>query len=669
MQADRPPGQAPEAHAVSSSDVADPADLAEAVGIANIPTLLIVLVQLTGDERWLADPYRPDRIRGLGDHDTAGFSPELQAEVRAAALEAILAWRRGEPVAVPTPSHDLLVRMLAWSVAEPVPVEYAALMAHELGLPEPGRQSAGPAPVPDGFQALIIGAGVSGLCAAVSLGRAGIPYTILERNDSIGGTWLENRYPGCGVDTPNHLYSFSFAKNDWSHYFAGRDELHDYLERVADEYEVRPRVRFRTEVTAATYDEASQQWEVAVRSPDGAPETLRATVVISAVGAFNKPKMPVIPGMESFQGPAVHTARWPAEGLDLHGKRVAVIGNGASAMQLVPAIAPDVSQLTVFQRSPQWAAPFEKFKTPVPEPLRHLIREVPLYQAWYRIRQSWIFNDRIYDALQKDPHWHDPAHSINSINDGHRSFFTRHIISELGDRQDLLEAVLPDYPPFGKRMLLDNRWFQTLTRDNVALVTDRVVEIRPDRVVTGGGSEHEVDVIVFATGFDVVRYLAPVEIYGRGGVALRDTWDEEDARAYLGTTIPGFPNFFCLYGPNTQTGHGGSVIFMIESQMRYVMSLLEQMLTQGAGSVECRQDIHDRYNERVDATHEKMVWTHPGMDTYYRNSRGRVVVNNPFRVIDFWNMTRHAALREYLLEPAVDSPGPSRTTTPASVAG
>lgn len=623
----------------------------EALTVANIPTLLMVLYQLTGEARWLCEPYRPSRSRGLGDNDTGGLAPELQLEVRSAAFKAIWAWRQGKPAVVGEPSSDLLVRMMSWAMGEPVPTGYAQMIAEGLGLPDRSAPTV-PAAVPPGFNVVVIGAGVSGLCAAVRLGQAGIPYAIVERNSGVGGTWLENRYPGCGVDTPSHLYSFSFAKNDWSRYFAGRDELHDYLERIATDFDIRRRIRFDTEVIGAKYDPAAQTWSVGLRNADGSTDTIIANVVISAVGAFNKPKMANIAGLETFAGPVVHTARWPSSGLELREKRVAVIGNGASSMQLVPAIVDEVASVTVFQRSPQWAAPFEKFLTPVPEPVRFLLREVPLYEAWYRLRQAWIFNDRLYDALHKDPEWTEPERSINRINDGHREFFTRYIISELGDRQDLLESVLPTYPPFGKRMLLDNRWFATLRRANVDLITDPVAEVRGDRIVTSSGGEHEVDVIVLATGFDVVRFLAPMDIRGRSGRTLRETWDDEDARAYLGCVIPDFPNLFCLYGPNTQTGHGGSVMFMMEMQTCYIMSLLTQMFERGIGAVECRPDVYERYNEKVDRAHEQMVWTHPGMDTYYRNSRGRVVVNNPFRVVDFWHMTRVADLGDFLLEPS-----------------
>lgn len=627
--------------------------LRDAVAVANIPTLLMVLVQMTGHLGWLEDPYRPTRNRGLGDNDTGGLDGHLQDEIRRASFEAILAWKRGEPLAIAAPSRQLLVDMLSVSMGETVPIEYADMMAHELGLDGPGPwpHQSSRASAPGGFRAIIIGAGASGLCAAVGLEELGIAYTIVERNEEVGGTWFENRYPGAGVDTPSHLYSFSFAKNDWTRYFAGQAELRAYFDRIADDFEIRQHIRFRTEVTTATYDESAQEWEVTVRLADGGVDRLRANVVISAVGAFNKPKWPSIEGLETFAGPVAHTARWP-ENLDLRGKRVAVIGNGASAMQLVPAVADQVRSLTVFQRSPQWAAPFEQFKKSVPEGVRWLFEQVPLYESWYRLRLAWTYNDRIYEALQKDPSWPHPDRSINEVNDGHRRFFTRHIVSELGDRQDLLDKCLPKYPPFGKRMLLDNGWFKTLTRDNVALVTDRITEVREDRVVVGDGKEYEVDAIVLATGFDVVRFLAPMTVVGRGGTKLDEVWQGDDARAYVGMTIPRFPNFFCLYGPNLQFGHGGSLLFMLELQMHYLKDLLRQMFAKGLGVVECRSSVHDQYNERVDTAHDRMVWTHPGMDVYYRNSKGRVVVNNPFKVVDFWHMVQRANLEDYAVEPA-----------------
>ena len=306
--------------------------------------------------------------------------------------------------------------------------------------------------------------------------------------------------------------------------------------------------------------------------------------------------------------------------------------------------------MTIFQRSPHWIAPNAQFRKMIPEALRVLMREVPLYRTWYRLRLGWTYGDQVFDALQKDPDWPHPERSLNRANESHRGFFTNYILSELGDRRDLAEKVVPPYPPFGKRMLMDNGWYRMLRNERVTLVTIRSCGSIPTRSrrATAGASKRTW--LVVATGFDVHRFLTAYDVRGRDGRDLRDVWDDDDARAYLGCTIPGFPNFFCLYGPNLQAGHGGSLIFMIEMQLRHVMDVLRQMLEKDIAAVEVRQDVHDAYNARVDRAHASMVWTHPGMTTYYRNSRGRIVVNSPFRNATFFEMTRAADLEAFVVE-------------------
>ncbi|MFT4201279.1 flavin-containing monooxygenase [Gordonia sp. (in: high G+C Gram-positive bacteria)] len=618
-----------------------------AVRDANVPTLLMVLVQLTGDLTWLDEPYRPARGRGLSENDSGGLPPHIQDEIRSAAADAICAWHAGAPVALPHPDDELLTRMLSVAIGEPVPDEYGAMIADDMAALGGDPQWLRDIPAaPTGFSALVIGAGISGMLAAHDLRKAGVEVTVLERGEQIGGTWWHNRYPGCGVDVPSHLYSFAAIGSDWPYYYATRDELHDYLRQVGREWDIAAVTRLRTEVTAASWDDEAQLWRVSIVNPDGSTEELTSNILVSAVGAFGKPKLPTIPGMETFTGQTVHTALW-SEDFDVAGKRVAVIGNGASAMQIVPAVAPTVESLTVFQRSAHWVAPFEKFRVPVPDPVRFLLREVPLYRSWYRQRLAWVLNDTLYSALQIDPAWPHQDRSINAANDGHRRFFTRYIEAELDGRDDLIGKVVPSYPPFGKRILLDNGWYRTLRRDNVELVTEAITEITPTGVRTAAGAEYEVDVIVYATGFDVVNFLSSLELTGRSGKTLRELWGDDDANAYLGTTVPDFPNLFCLYGPNTQAGHGGSLIYYLECQMRYTMSLLRQMFARGATSVQVREAVAERYNDAVDEAHAHMIWSHPGFDTYYRNSKGRVLVANPWRVVDWWRMTREADPAEY----------------------
>jgi len=622
--------------------VASDEELESALLVANIPTLLMVLIQLTGDRRWLGERYRPTRTRAMDDNTDGGLPTDVLDEIRTGALAALRQYREGREVALPRPGTEQLVEMMSGCMGEPVADEYVPMLMEEMGLVDRDttwRERLAPH-TGHPFEVLIIGAGFAGVCAAIKLGAAGISHTIVEKNDDLGGSWLENTYPGCRVDTPSHLYSYSFAPDpDWSSYYALRDETHAYLRRCAESTGVASRIRFGTEVLAADYDTSADVWTVRLRTADGREQSLRVNAVISAVGQLNRPKIPTIRGLDTFAGPAFHSADWDHE-VDIDGRRIAVVGTGASAMQIVPAIADRVGRLTVFQRSPQWAAPSDVYKAKVPEGKKLLLAQVPYYAGWYRFRLLWTFNDKIYYALQIDPEWPHPDRSINAANDRYRQFFTNYIRSEIGGREALMEKVLPTYPPFGKRILLDNGWFRTMARDDVDLVVEDIAEVRPEGIVTADGELHEVDVIVFATGFHATRFLWPMEVRGRSGRTLRETWGEDDARAHLGINIPDFPGLFCLYGPNTNLGHGGSVIFHIECQVRYVMGLIGELMDRGASTVEVREDVHDAYVQRVDAAHDRMIWTHKGMDVWYRNANGRVVNNSPWRLVDYWAMTR-----------------------------
>jgi 4-hydroxyacetophenone monooxygenase len=637
----------------------DPQTLRDAVAGANVPTLLVVLRQITGDERWMSERYRIARPRGVSDNDTGGLDEIIQDEIREAALEALTGYLGGAPLAIPEPSADQLIEMLQFSIGEEIPLEYGPMIKDDMraaglladntaggpGYDPTGAVPTGMVPPPLGFRVGIIGGGVSGITTAIAFEAVGIDYVILEKHDSVGGTWLENRYPGAGVDTPNHLYSWPGINNDWQHYFSLRDDVLMYLRRVADGHIPAGRLRLATEVTSATFDEAAGRWNV-VAVHEGTATVLSFDVVISAVGLFNTPSVPRIEGADSFRGESFHTADWP-EGVDLRGKRVCVIGNGASAMQVVPAIAPDVAQLTVFQRSPQWIAPFEKFRVQVPPAVRDLIQGVPLYRWWYRARLMWMFNDRFWAALEKDPDWPYPERSINATNERIRLFFLKYMNRELAERPDLLAKVVPSYPPYVKRILFDNGWFKALKRDNVELVTEGVERLTERSAITTSGAEYPVDVVIYATGFQAVKFLSTYDLVGRGGTHIREIWGDDDARAYLGTAIPGFPNFFCMYGPNLQAGHGGSFMTTAGAQVNYIMSLLDQMFARGIRVVDCKQEVCDEYNARVDEVNSTRIWTHPGTHNYYRNSRGRVVVNRAFKNLDYWIWTRRASLDDY----------------------
>lgn len=618
--------------------------LREGVDQANIPTLLMCLVQLTGDEAWLEGAYTPRRGRGLDDNDSGGLSDEIQHDIRVAAYDGIVAWTQGRPLTIERPTNRKLAEMLTVAMTEAVPEEYGDVVAASMQLePAPVRAQ------PDRpIKAIVIGGGISGICAAMELQRMGIDFRIFEKNSEFGGTWWENHYPGCGVDTPNLTYTFSSRPTDWLKYFPPQTEIEAYLVETAREYGLYDNVTFGARAQRAEWVEGRNQWAVSVAGADGAVTTHFADILFSAVGILNIPLIPEIKGLDSFPGRIVHTSEWD-DGIDLAGKRVAVVGNGASAMQVVPAIADQVGQMTIFARSKQWAAPFPQFRKPVPAGVRYLMQLFPLYRKWAEQRLSWTFNDRVHGTLFRDPDWPEPGRAVNAINDGHREYFTRYVKEELGDRQDLLPLVLPDYPPFAKRMLLDNGWYRTLRKPHVKLVPERLTKARGNTLVSSSGTEVEADLLILATGYQATNVLGSYEVIGREGRVLSEFWDGDNAAAYLGTLVPGFPNFFILLGPNVGSGHGGSMIRNIENQAHYAMRIIDMMIEQKASSVEVREDVYDKYSARIDAEHEKLVWTHPGTENWYRNSRGRVVAITPWRNDAFWRMTRQAEVGDFEL--------------------
>lgn len=623
----------------------DRAALAAALRHANLPSLVPVLYQLTGDRRWLAEPYRPTRSRGMEDNDPGGFSEPVAEVIRREAAAAVLAWSAGHPPAVSAPQGDDLLELLCLAVGEDVPAEYGAMAAEDMGFaPAEPRTSL---PAHTGFRVVVIGAGVSGMLAAIRLREAGIDHVVLEKNDDVGGTWLENAYPGAGVDTPSHLYSYSFAPRPWSTHFGKRDEVLAYLRDVADDHDLRAVIRFGTEVAGTTWDEARQRWTVT--TVDG--ETFEGNAVITAVGQLNRPKIPELPGLGDFAGPIFHSARWPAD-LDVTGRRVAIIGTGASAMQIVPAVAGRAERVTVFQRSAQWAAHNDVYFTPIDEAVTLLMEHVPFYRRWYRTRLAWNTNDRVHPSLQVDPSWEHPQRSINAVNDAHRRVFTRYLQAELEGRDDLLAKALPDYPPFGKRMLLDNGWFAALRRDDVELVTEAVAAITPTGVRGVDGTQVDADIVVLCTGFETHKLLHPIDVRGRDGGALRDRWGPDNADAHLGINVSGFPNLFLTCGPGTVLGHGGSYITIAECQVNYIVEALTTMVAQRLGAVEVSPEAHADYVARQDDAHSRMIWTHPGMRNWYRNAAGRVVCTLPWRIVDYWGMTRRVDWHDFSVEPA-----------------
>ena len=617
--------------------------LRAALAEADIAPMLMVLVQLTGDLDIL-DEVAP-HIHGAWSF-LQSVPEELKAKLRDRLVATLLDYAATDRPPPPRPAADILERMMSAGVGQPVPEEYIPLLLEEMRFGDEDTRAvhwhhaAAKRPLQD-FKVIVIGAGFAGLCAAIRMQELGIPFEVLEKNADVGGTWLENEYPGCAVDTPNHFYSFSFHTNSkWTRHFSRRDEIRGYIEDVTQTYGLRRHIRFNVEVTTAILDERTGRWSVTCRDAARRNETVECDAVIGAVGQLNRPSIPKIRGLDDFKGPLFHTARWDAS-LDLKGKRVAMIGTGASAMQAGPTIAPEVAHLRIFQRTPHWAMNNPNYHRTVSPGNAWALENIPYFSNWLRFQLFWASSDGFHASLHVDPDWTSPAVSLNEANHRMRELIVDYVRDELGGDEALLAKVIPGYPPYGKRMLRDNYWYRMLIRENVALETDPISHITGDSIVMRDGTVHPVDVIILATGFQASRMLWPLDIRGREGRTIRGEWGDDDPRGYLGITVPHFPNLFLIYGPNTNLAHGGSILFHTECQVRYIMQALREMIEQGYATVEVRQDVHDLYNHRLDEKAQSMVWAHPSVTSWYKNDRNRITVTSPWRLLDYWAMTRH----------------------------
>lgn len=632
---------------VTESDEA----IRQALQDANIPALMTALVHLTGNLDLLRGEIRPDASNFVDLQ--CGIPPEQQEKARHLAFEAITAYRDRGCTLPAAPDTETVREMMHWMVGVPLADDYVDFLMQELSLhgedpyAQPGLEAL-PATVKSRFHVLVVGAGMSGILAAYRLQQAGVPFTVVDKNPEVGGTWFENTYPGCRVDSPNHAYSYSFRPNDWPQFYSTQEVLRDYFDRCATEFGIRDRIRFETTVEEAVWDEEAKRWQVRVEGPAGS-ETLEVNAVISAVGQLNRPRLPDIPGRDSFSGPAFHSARWEHQH-DLRGKRVGVIGTGASAFQLIPEIAKVASEVIVLQRNPPWIRPTEDYHRDIPAGKHWLLHHVPYYAKWYRFLMFWLTAEGMLASVERDPAWDGEGLSVSEANEELRQLLVENVRQYLGDDPELMEKAIPRYPPAGKRMLFDNgTWLRTLRKEHVHLVTDPIREITPTGLVCEDGSRHEVDVLVYGTGFHTTRMLWPMKIRGRDGLELHEAWGEDDPRAYLGITIPRFPNFFCLYGPNTNIVVNGSIIFFSECEVRYILGCIQLLLETGHAAMDCRQEVHDAYNERIDAGNAEMAWGAPNVTSWYKNTSGRVTQNWPFTLLEFWQQTKAPQPGDYRL--------------------
>jgi cation diffusion facilitator CzcD-associated flavoprotein CzcO len=489
----------------------------------------------------------------------------------------------------------------------------------------------------------ILGAGLGGLGVAIRLKQDGVEdFVVFERDTDVGGTWWANSYPGCQCDIPSHLYSYSFAPNpEWTRTYPLQEELGRYARDCAERYEVRDHIRLGCEVLSAQWDEDANRW--AIETSDG-PFT--ADVLIAAPGFLSEPSIPPLPGLDRFAGPVFHTAQWNHDH-DLTGRRVAVVGTGASAIQTVPAIQPIVEHMTVFQRTPPWVMPHRD--RPITNFERRLYRRFPLLQRLVRAGVYWS-RELIVPGLAFEPR----------MMKGLQRVARRHMEKQVAD-PELRAKLTPTYVMGCKRILPSNDWYPALQQPNVELVTDGVREIQPEGIVTLDGRLHELDTIVLATGFKVTDISLAYRIRDADGVSMADAW-QGSPQAYLGTSIAGFPNLFFVTGPNTGLGHN-SLLFMIEAQLSYVLDALRQMRRRGATRIEVRRDAQDAYNAYIQRRLVRSVWNTGGCASWYLDKTGRNTTIWPYFTWRYWQKTRRFDPASYVLSNGASPMGAQRITS------
>ncbi|MER7798381.1 NAD(P)/FAD-dependent oxidoreductase [Microbacterium sp. NPDC096154] len=624
------------------------------VAKAELPVLLASLAAALRDTSILEDAVRPP-IPPMGPYlePHGGMTPAQQERAREIGFAALTRLRDEGIRSVDTLPEGMADEILDWFTdGRTRDAGYAGQLKHELDI-APDKNGAADWRFEDlangrPFEALIVGAGISGIAAAWRLQEAGIPFTWIEGSHTLGGTWWKNRYPGVRLDTPTYGYSFSFAqRTDWPHQFA---EGHEVLEYLKDTFEragwTDETVEFGTHLVKAVFDEESGTWAATTRTRDGQEQTRTFQAVITGVGQLDHPFIPEFPGQQTFTGVQMHSQEWD-DSADLAGKRVAVIGTGASAYQIVPAIVDDVAQLYVFQRSAPWMLPAPTYHELMSDAARWLHAKVPHYGHWFRL---WVtaggIDGRLHIAKAEDG-WEGVPHSVSRANEEFRQAVVERYKEQYEGRPDLLEVAIPTYPPSAKRMLRDNGvWARALKSPQTRVITSGLTSFEQDGVITGDGEKLDVDVVIYATGFRPSDYLDPIEIVGRGGVEIHDYWGG-DAKGFAGITVPGFPNLFMLLGPNTGGVVGGALHFMIERAAEYAVKSIRELLERDAKALDLKQEALDRHIAWVDEENYRMTWGQPYVKTWYKNRFNRVSQVWPYRTSEYWRITEQVNPDDY----------------------
>jgi 4-hydroxyacetophenone monooxygenase len=579
--------------------------------------------------------------QNTGDPDLAALplAPKLSPEQREALIAKAVDWleANASTAQLPEPDEAELRRLMNMATGEEMgDLEFEARREQLAFKDFPFfAQWEGERPeIPQDFNVIIVGSGFSGVVMAVQCQLLGVPYTIIEKGDEPGGTWNINRYPDIRVDTISLTYELSFEKEwRWQQYFGRGEEVRAYISHVSRKYGVLANTRFNHALKQASFDEARSKWLLDVETPGGT-ERMEANVLVTAMGLFANPKVVDFPGRDEFEGEIVHPARWPAD-LSLEGKRVAVIGNGSTGIQMVSAIAQQAAHTSVFQRTPQWISPRDKYGQAMEPEVHWLMDNFPGFWNWARYMAGAPLFDT-HSLVCVDPEWQAKGGKVNPVSDAMRDELKAYIEHETGGDRSLIERVLPDYAPMSRRPVVDNGWYRALTRDDCDLVTEPIERFSAKGIVTADGTEHPLDVIVTATGFDVIKYLWPAQVYGRGGTEVHQFWEAGDGpRAYLGQMVPGFPNLFMLYGPNSQpvsSGPAQSTWFTIWSA--FIGRCLMKLLREGASSIEVTRKGYEAFNAELDREAQNLVMmtSEGGVEKnyYVNNDHARVQVNAPW---------------------------------------
>jgi len=604
--------------------------ISQAIDEADLNALRIALLQATGDQELAEVEIVMKPIRG-GAFFLHSLTEEGERLVKERALAFLSDPANRGPVDV-VPSDDEIRRLTQALTGDPVSDRMLDLAREELAFEDFPRESqwtnGAPTQKLANFHVIVVGAGASGIASGVKMKRLGINFTIIERLDDITGTWHRNQYPDVRVDTNCFLYQFKFEKRyKWPEYFPSQPRVKEYLHGIAEKYDIKPHVRLGEEVVSAVWDDDEAQWSITTQVADGRTRDYRANVVISASGVFSTPLVPKLPGLETFAGPVVHTADWDQD-IDYSGRRVGLIGNGSTGTQLLPRLAEEADHVTAFQRTPQWIINSPLLRTPISANVQWLLDAMPHYWNWASYVQ-FVGTAETQVAQYLDPEWTAQGGIINERNDKLRQGLIEYVESKIGHRPDLMEKSIPDYAPLARRIVIDNGWFDALLRDDVTLETTGIDHLEHEGIRLTDGRLVELDALILATGFEVSNYFFPVVYEGRNGVTFAEQWGKDGARAHLGITMPNFPNFYALYGPNVTPRFGGFLQW-VDVWTRYILDLLIAQIEGDFSSIEVKQEVHDDYNERMDEATTLLLWEQEGQGGYFTNEFGRSGLQMPW---------------------------------------